>query len=424
MTSEVVLMNRGAVALAADSATTSQYWTGSTWETRYFKGANKIFNLARNNPVGLMTYDSANTQGAPWEVVVKAYRKDKGQLPRDTLHDYAPSLFSYMEENLHLFPADYQAKQFLSSARNGAMLMLMWTLNSDGFPRDGKKAERQNAAAEVLANYRRDMETGALIGGATPETIQKIIEQHKKEVERAVSDQDFYKENKDISKPGDLAELGIWSVFNKGMPGLDKTGVVIAGYGENDYFPSAMHYTCYGPILGKVYYDSGARRCVNQENISEIVPLARSDMMKTFAYGLGAETGTKIDEEFSNALNTFEAFLREQCGLDADTAAFKSMVREQFSSAILSYMYTSHVSKLRTVVGMLPISELAELAETLVLIESLKERVTGPSESVSGPVDVAVISKGDGFIWIKRKHYFDAKLNPRYFRAFERRVGE
>jgi hypothetical protein len=26
-----------------------------------------------------------------------------------------------------------------------------------------------------------------------------------------------------------------------------------------------------------------------------------------------------------------------------------------------------------------------------------------------------IISKGDGFIWIKRKHYFDPRLNPRFF---------
>ena len=30
---------------------------------------------------------------------------------------------------------------------------------------------------------------------------------------------------------------------------------------------------------------------------------------------------------------------------------------------------------------------------------------------VGGPIDVAVISKGDGFVWIKRKHYFKAELN-------------
>jgi hypothetical protein len=39
-------------------------------------------------------------------------------------------------------------------------------------------------------------------------------------------------------------------------------------------------------------------------------------------------------------------------------------------------------------------------------------------------VDVAVISKSDGFVWIKRKHYFKKELNPQfdinYMREIER----
>ena len=49
------------------------------------------------------------------------------------------------------------------------------------------------------------------------------------------------------------------------------------------------------------------------------------------------------------------------------------------------------------------------------LVQSLKERVTEPTESVSGPIDVAAISKHDGFVWIERKHYFRPELNPRFF---------
>jgi len=37
------------------------------------------------------------------------------------------------------------------------------------------------------------------------------------------------------------------------------------------------------------------------------------------------------------------------------------------------------------------------------------------SESVGGPIDVALISKGDGFVWIERKHYFRAELNHHFF---------
>ena len=36
------------------------------------------------------------------------------------------------------------------------------------------------------------------------------------------------------------------------------------------------------------------------------------------------------------------------------------------------------------------------------------------------PIDVAVISKGDGFIWIKRKHYFNPALNHQFFANYYR----
>ncbi|MDP6474755.1 MAG: hypothetical protein QF894_07610, partial [Alphaproteobacteria bacterium] len=59
--------------------------------------------------------------------------------------------------------------------------------------------------------------------------------------------------------------------------------------------------------------------------------------------------------------------------------------------------------------------EIAGLAEALVSLTSLKRRVSEDEETVGGPIDVAVISKGDGFIWIKRKHYFDPAKNPYSF---------
>ena len=54
------------------------------------------------------------------------------------------------------------------------------------------------------------------------------------------------------------------------------------------------------------------------------------------------------------------------------------------------------------------------MAESLISLTSLKRRMTSSEESVGGPVDVAFISKGDGFVWIKRKLYFDKELNPQF----------
>ena len=67
----------------------------------------------------------------------------------------------------------------------------------------------------------------------------------------------------------------------------------------------------------------------------------------------------------------------------------------------------------------------ASMAETLVNLTSFKRKVTLDDETVGGPIDVAVVSKGDGFVWIKRKHYFTADLNPHFTtQYFNRRSPE
>jgi len=90
---------------------------------------------------------------------------------------------------------------------------------------------------------------------------------------------------------------------------------------------------------------------------------------------------------------------------------------------VLNRAYDEHALPLRRVLGVLPVNEMAELAETLINLQSLKERVTKRSESVGGPVDVAVITKSEGLVWVKRKHYFDISLNSRYLARQQARLA-
>lgn len=71
-------------------------------------------------------------------------------------------------------------------------------------------------------------------------------------------------------------------------------------------------------------------------------------------------------------------------------------------------------SEIEGMVEFMPKPELAKLAEALVSLTSLKRRVSRGMDTVGGPIDVAVISKSDGFVWAKRKHYFPSELNARY----------
>jgi hypothetical protein len=75
------------------------------------------------------------------------------------------------------------------------------------------------------------------------------------------------------------------------------------------------------------------------------------------------------------------------------------------------------------IVDHLPKEELAAMAEALVNLTSFKRHVTGQAETVGGPIDVAVISRGDGLIWIKRKHYFQPELNQHFLSNYYNDVG-
>ena len=60
----------------------------------------------------------------------------------------------------------------------------------------------------------------------------------------------------------------------------------------------------------------------------------------------------------------------------------------------------------------MPIQDAIKLAEFLVdMTKRATEFARGPL-TVGGPTEVAAITKHEGFKWVERKHYFDAKLNP------------
>jgi hypothetical protein len=39
-------------------------------------------------------------------------------------------------------------------------------------------------------------------------------------------------------------------------------------------------------------------------------------------------------------------------------------------------------------------------------------RFTPGFPTVGGPIEIATITKHEGFKWVKRKHFFDTRLNP------------
>ena len=95
------------------------------------------------------------------------------------------------------------------------------------------------------------------------------------------------------------------------------------------------------------------------------------------------------------------------------------MANDSLNSSFIDFLdqlKQDHADPILASISALPKDELSNLAESLIKITSIKRKVQSDLETVGGPIDVAIITRGDGFIWTKRKHYFDSDLNPQFFK--------
>src|SRR4030042_2786858 len=103
MTAEIAVLNKMAIALAADSAVTIERLKGQ----KIYNTANKLFALSKFHPIGIMFYGNAEFMGIPWESIIKIYRTKIGNRKFDTLAHYADDFINFLKTT-PLFPKEEQ----------------------------------------------------------------------------------------------------------------------------------------------------------------------------------------------------------------------------------------------------------------------------------------------------------------------------
>jgi hypothetical protein len=424
MTAEVAIMNQHALVLAADSATTVTMWVQGEKKARYFKGANKLYQLSNAHPVGLMIYGSASLEDVPWELIVKEFRKTSGNESSSRLNEYARRFFDFVKGHSGLFPEEGKLKAFHEKVKQAAYGHLLWVADIE----EVKTADRQNPTLllELLVKHlqpRLDaLKSAVPEAPITPADVEAAVAAH---IDAATS---FIPEILTAFPAGTfgdvpasvLAELAIRTVLCQYRVFSSETGVVVGGYGEEEFFPSFEVYKCFG-FLDRHFIanrDPETSNAISAEVPAAIEPFATTSMISMFRMGMGQDVYAAIIRATRGALKAFAETVRSAIDPQAQISNLDDLLNTAAKGCTDEWFRTSlnnHFWPFSRVIASLPISDMAGLAKSLIELESLKERVTDSSESVSGPIDVAAITKHDGFVWIERKHYFRPELNPRYF---------
>lgn len=416
-------MNRTGIALATDSAATVRSPTG---KAKLYQ-ADKLFMLSNTQPVGVMVYSSASLLGVPWEVILKLFRSKLGSKKLPTLQDYAASLWDFISESKQLFPKSEQQRSYLHLVdvyfrRLANKVSAHFIAHSQDLDIERKKPllhfQVEVVVAELAvwqgkANSKTfDMETANEYSGVASGKVNELVLRH------------FPGANDEVVNA--LTELSKLIISKDEIAPDARSGIVIAGYGEENVFPVMQEFQ-----VGEIYKDKLKYRHVETWTISNdersvVKPFAQSEMAQTFLYGISPKVELKQVKEIveavvlapSAAIDGFPGVskrrkdaYKEQI-LEASIAAAKEIQKN-----IRNHSIREHYLQVLQFVTHLPKNELAHVASSLVNLNSFQKRMNfRDDETVGGPIDVAVISKCDGFVWVARKHYFTPELNSHYFR--------
>jgi hypothetical protein len=431
VTAEIAVMNREAVALAADSAVTFRPPAGQ----KIFTSANKLFALSKHAPVGVMIYSNAAFMAVPWETVIKSFRATLGTTTFRRLEDYAEAFIAYLTSERALSPPKLQhqlslwlARDVFMSVRKQVERDIKAILASDGpLSERATRALLRRLFREQVRHTAESYAATPYIHGFSGRVRAQLRGHITKDLVAVVGDA-FLKAPLDTETRGLLPELALDYLTRwRGMSlPHGATGVVVAGFGTRDVFPAFVSLAVNGVVENRVRF---AREGVTRisESVPGIVrPFAQSEMVKAFMEGVDGGYQRAIEEDIERVLHEYPRAIlaaipglaaTERTRLEKRFAKVSSMKFTEARSAFGRYRQSQFVDPVVQVVEVLPKDELAHMAETLVALTSFKLRVSMVSETVADPIDVAVISKGDGFIWIKRKHYFRPELNAQFFRT-------
>jgi len=419
MTAEIAILNVYAVALAADSAVTIDDGENK----KVFTSTNKIFNLCKGSPIGIMIYGSVDFMETPWETIIKNFKRLNKKRKYDTLEDCVNEFVKYLKDT------EFHTGNLLNECIQNRVLEIFSSLIEDftiqvevALARFGRLSDKQirSAFSDFLIeqlNSAKDVDVSA--------DAENAFAAFKVRFKDYINDTIEFRFMKLYSKKQKSLILNILKYKMLGSNNLTEhmTGLVITGFGENENFPSLYHLRFDLKIEGYLKYDRLSEHVIGDNIVALIKPFAQYDMVARFMEGIDPSYKSYVLDLTEDLLAESASIIRTSLFSGSESKLHKiNLEIEKLNDKLLSKFKgkieekrREYIDPITNIVRTLPKEEMANMAESLVTVMAVRRKFSNNVETVGGPIDVAVISKGDGFVWINRKHYFKGELNYDFF---------
>jgi len=402
LTAQMVILNKFCVGLSSDSSVTL---VGKDGPKRTFPTAEKITSLPSPHSIAVLHSGSTEFLGIPYSVLLVEWIRTIPPEPLPTVTSYRDHLNAWILQQKHLFPAEMQDGYFGWMVRDFFLAVrrnLLQRCEELGVVKDDWSSPRATEAIDsVIEEALNLLGSCAELDGWEDVDVNGILDKHRSLVDEA---REWVFDDTPRSSAGDE---GLDQVVKALLPVFEdfaKDAVLaFVGFGSEEVFPAMDKVSYQGMVDGHLRVSETNRTVVSTDMDSSINPLGQTEAVNTFlrAYNESfLSTSHQRLEKFAGAI--IEG-LELSDGQRAKLVTMEAAAHEDLGTDFEEASWSQYLQPMLNTVAALPIAEVARMAEALVGLQVLRQLTQADAETVGGPIDVAIITRQDGFQWVRHK---------------------
>lgn len=400
MTSQLILMNGFGVALASDSAVT-------VGGKRTYDTAEKIIPLPAPHRLAVLHSGSVNIHGMPYSVLINEWAASLGTTRLRSVALYRQNFLSWLNDNRDWVSTKRSDEDFIDQLED--LYREIW----DGITKvDDAQDVSSEAEQACLDEFIKWTDIISGWSSLAPDEDDWASEAYARMRNRIDEVRGKWFDDIPMSAAIEQQIATVTRLYLARGHLHRRSELAFVGFGEKQLLPS------YAAVEVNVFVHDYLLHRMTAEQISPdlesgsffaICPIGQRDAIDRFL--LGVDYGT-VDVATRAALEVFlnksnesgqvEGASDDESKTDAETQLGNNVYRE-IKTAFQSWSYENFKQPLFGAIAALPLASLAAAAQSLIGIQSLSQTITGEMGTVGGPIDVAVISRENGFQWINHK---------------------
>ena len=427
MTAVIGLLNKRGAAIAADSAVTRSGGYGSY---KFTKNGNKMVRMSDVVPISVMLTGNGAFCRTQWDIIIRHYRQHRGYVKHKTVESCVHDFFKYIADN-HLF-----CDKELSMRHIRENMDELFRHADNDVPFNLRECDDNGrlkalrgylkAFLKVLSRYRKNWNRN----GPCPQFKDYTIEQFHAYAGEMINDFLQSKLHEDgsffsgpfsqeiINEMRDDFEL---TLMTRLTSRVNDAQLVFTGYGDSQEHPSLVSATVFEGFDDRVNYHIRPEDviCIGDERPAAICPFAQDDVINSILVGVYPSFFQSVCHNQESLFPPFEGIFslsENEDPRDLDIMEFHDKLQEIDTQDLTGKFRKTVIKQLKknreqweTALENYDLQAMAALAHSLIDLTGFHRIIHFEQEGVGGPVDLAVITKNEGFTWLNRKSWYHHK---------------